>query len=178
MSWILVKATPLPSEKSAHLSKNSTKLICLILRRSSRDCRNDSSGDSSISQSSFPVKVAVQQADFFRIEGGVDMELLMVQELRFVPLTPMFFQIGHSLTFNGKYSVKLQNAEIVYGVPWFLGLLQFNNTAYLERHDDYKDTYYGVFHGIRFSVGRTRNLIWLISFNLIGKRSTICGPKR
>jgi len=127
----------------------------------------DSSGDSSISQSSFPVKVAVQQADFFRIEGGVGYGTADGPRASLRTSYANVFQIGHSLTFNGKYSVKLQNAEIVYGVPWFLGLpLQFNNTAYLERHDDYKDTYYGVFHGIRFSVGRTTKFNLAYQFQL------------
>ncbi len=118
----------------------------------------DSSRDSSISQSSFPVKVMVQQADFFRIEGGVGYGTADGPRASLRTSYANVFQIGHSLTFNGKYSLKLQNAEVLYGVPWFLGLpLQFNNTVYLERHDDYKDTYYGVFHGVRFSVGRTTN---------------------
>ncbi len=120
--------------------------------------KTDSSGDSSVSQSSFPVKVMVQQADFFRIEGGVGYGTADGPRASLRTSYANVFQIGHSLTFNGKYSVKLQNAEVIYGVPWFLGLpLQFNNTVYLERHDDFKDTYYGVFRGIRFSVGRTTN---------------------
>lgn len=118
----------------------------------------DSFRDSSISQSCFPVKVMVQQADFFRIEGGLGYGTADGPRASLRTSYANVFQIGHSLTFNGKYSVKLQNAEVVYGVPWFLGLpLQFNNTVYLERHDDFKDTYYGVFRGIRFSVGRTTN---------------------
>ncbi len=121
----------------------------------------DSSKDSSVSAGSFPVKVMVQQADFFRIEGGVGYGTADGPRASLRTSYANVFQIGHSLTFSGKYSDKLQNAEVVYGVPWFLGLpLQFNNTVYLERHDDIEDTYYGIFRGIRFSVGRTT------SFNL------------
>lgn len=117
---------------------------------------SDSLKDSAAYKSSFPIKVMVRQADFFRIEGGVGYGTADGPRASLRTSYANVFQIGHSLTFNGKYSAKLQNAEVIYEVPWFLALpLQFNSTLYLKRHDDYKDTYYGIFHGIRFSVGRT-----------------------
>ncbi len=125
----------------------------------------DSSQDSTVADSSFPVKVTVKQADFFRIEGGVGYGTADGPRASLRTSYANVFQIGHSLTFNGKYSMKIQNAEVIYGIPWFLGLpLQFNNTFYLERHDDYKDTYYGVFRGIRLSVGRTTNFNFAYQF--------------
>lgn len=106
--------------------------------------------------SSYPVRVLVQQADFFRIEGGVgygtDENLRASLQTSYANV----FQIGHSLAFKGKYSQKIRSADVIYGIPWLFGLpLQFNSTVYLNQHDDYEDTYYGIFRGLRLTAGRT-----------------------
>lgn len=118
----------------------------------------DSINATSFPDSSYPVNVTVQQADFFRIEGGLGYGTAERLRASLQTSYANVFQIGHSLTFKGKYSQVIQGAEVIYGIPWFLGLpLQFNSSVYLNRKDDYDKTYYGVFHGIILSAGRTTN---------------------
>ena len=72
------------------------------------------------------------------------MERLMAKSLLRTSYANVF-QIGHSPTFNGKYRLSCRMQRLFMESP-ALGLpLQFNNTAYLERHDDYKDTCHGGF---------------------------------
>lgn len=116
---------------------------------------------SSLPDSNYRVNVIVQQADFFRVEGGVGYGTAERFRASLQSSYANMFNVGHSLTFKGKYSKIVQEAEVVYGVPWLFSLpLQFNSSIYWNRRDDLEKTYFGIFRGARFSVGRNT------SFNL------------
>ncbi len=115
----------------------------------------DTAAVSGLPDTVYPVKISVSEADFFRTEIGVGYG--SVEGLRGSLRISYgnLFSVGHRLAFNGNVSQRVQFAEGIYTVPWFLTLpLQFNGSVYYNRIDDEENTYFGLFRGIRLAVGR------------------------
>jgi outer membrane protein assembly complex protein YaeT len=106
--------------------------------------------------SSYSLKVIVAEADHFRFEGGAGYGTSDGFRASMQTSYSNLFKLGHSITLIGNVSQKTQYVESIYTTPWFLGLpLQFNGSVYLNRYDDYENTYYGIFRGLRLSLGQT-----------------------
>lgn len=127
----------------------------------------DTSDVSFLPDSAYPIRVRVNEADFFRAEIGAGYGSLEGFRGSLRASYGNLFRVGHRLAFKGNLSRRVQFAELVYTMPWFLSLpWQFDGSVYFNRFDDEENTYFGVFRGINLAAGRESDFglafrIWL-----------------
>ncbi len=95
-----------------------------------------------------PMVVNVNEANFFKLKAGLGYGQNEGPRGQVETSYNNLFNHGHRLTLKGNVSLKMQQAMLVYTVPWFLGIpIRFDGSSYYNRFSN-KDTYSGLFRGI------------------------------
>ncbi|MDG5815403.1 BamA/TamA family outer membrane protein [Chitinispirillales bacterium ANBcel5] len=102
--------------------------------------------------SAYKINVAVNEADFFRIQAGFGYGTDDGFRSSLRSSYSNLFRLGHKLTLSGRVSQKVQRGEMIYSTPWLFRLpLFFDGSVYYNRYND-PDVYVGVFDGLRLGL--------------------------
>jgi outer membrane protein insertion porin family len=119
------------------------------------------------------VLVGVQEAKYFKVEGGVGYGT--VDRLRSSLETSYsnFGGMGRSAGFRARFSSIIRRGEVAVSDPWIVGLpLQFNTAVYYEKHTDPR-TFEGIVRGLR--VGAATRPYFNITHGLSFRLESISG---
>ena len=130
----------------------------------------DTISATSLHDSAYPVDVRVNKADYFQIQTGVGYGTSEGIRTSLNTSYGNFFKIGQKLTLLGNFSNKLQHGELIYSIPWFLGIpsVEFDASLYFNRYDsifgekynralilsESNNPYRGLFEGWKLTFGR------------------------
>ncbi len=100
---------------------------------------------------SLPVRLTVEESDFFRVRGGVGYGTYEGPRISLQTSYGNILGLGRTVSLEGKYSRLIQSLHLRYTVPWFL-LLPPSAEAeiYGEHHDEV--TFTGYMEGLTLSL--------------------------
>jgi outer membrane protein insertion porin family len=120
---------------------------------------SDSVNLSTVSDTSVPTMITVDEVDFLRIEAGAGYGTAEGFRGSLITSYGNLFNYGHRLTLSGHLSQKVQDAELRYGVPWLMFIpLRVDGAGYIRNITDSVKTYSALKHGFEFTVGQQTDL--------------------